>query len=177
MGWDKKSLRSEGKWKKKGEKKPQTINAKTLIHSPRPTDRPMPSQSPRNCFPLLLLGVMMCPVGHPVFGVHLSQLCSLPPWLVLITPRLLVGVEAEWEPEKVLMLYKHWSAIAKILVYYQHCFITSTKHSTIWAAVKKMNFIPSRLNIASWQDMHEDWWTHICIMCVSVRLIFLCTLD
>lgn len=132
----------------------------------------LPCPSPSCCW------VWWCVVWDTlslVSGAHLSQLCSLPLCLVLTTPRLLAGVE--WEPEKVLMLCKHWSAVAKVLLCCQHCFITNTKHCTIWAATKKINFIPARLNIASWQDMHKDWWTHIYIMCVSIRLIFLCTLD
>jgi len=46
--------------------------------------------------------------------------------------------------EKALVLCKHGSARAETLVCYQHCFDHQyLKHSMIWAAIEKINSIPS----------------------------------
>lgn len=79
------------------------------------------------------------------------------PFVTLSQPAWLYHLPISWAPatyslrgksgekEKNWMFCKHYSAIAKTLVCYQHCFsYKNLKHSTIWTATKKINSVPTR---------------------------------
>lgn len=69
---------------------------------------------------------------------------------------------AEWETEEVLMLCRPCSAVAKILVCYQYCFVISTalvtnvKHRTTAAAGKIINFILTRPSPSSHRRLNTN---------------------
>lgn len=69
---------------------------------------------------------------------------------LLLTPILLL--QGKNKKDKALMSCKHCSAIAKTSVFYQHCFVTSLKHGTVQATMKKMVSWPKAIHSVN-QDM------------------------
>jgi len=67
-----------------------------------------------------------------------SQLLAHPVYLLGVRE----GRSAEWQKETALMLCKHCSTVAKILwLSINTILVTNSKHSTMWAAMKKINSI------------------------------------
>lgn len=112
--------------------------------SPPPTSRLKRSLSLSNvCLvkarPVLLLSVMFYMVLEYFFGQlgQLSQLCCLP---TSCPPVALFTLGAEEKHRRPW----HTAAIAKTLVRINTVLVTTLKHSTMWAAVKEINSIPTR---------------------------------
>ena len=122
-------------------------------HSPPPMGRLMPSQFPsKRLLTLLKPGLFSfcCRGWHymawNISSVRLRHLPGCVPSQTLAYA-LIYSLGGQWETEKALMLFKHCSAIAEILVCCQHCCShKSKKPRTIQAAVKKINSVPDRLS-------------------------------
>jgi len=58
------------------------------------------------------------------------------------------------------VLGERCSAVTKVLVWYQRCCSHKPKRSAIWAAVKKINFIPARPSAAIYKVILKN---HYCL--------------
>ena len=119
----------------------QTVQRQSLIISHEQTDAQRVSKQwlpPRPASLINMYWETWCCMTRSIDLVtsgHLSRLSPLPAFPL---HSLLPGSGAEWVTEKVLMLHKHCSAIARTLVCNQHCLVTNPKHSTIQTAMKKV---------------------------------------
>lgn len=93
--------------------------------------------------PILLLSMTLHAMEYPwVTWGQLSWLCplttscSLPACLLEARGRMMLALDAA----------QALSAIAKILVCFQHCLVTNLNHSTIQGVGKKNNSIPVKLS-------------------------------
>lgn len=144
MGWHTHSLTIEG------EKNPQKLKWCKGSHSPPPTSRPVPSQTPSNgYFGKTPPPNFIAERDVTCYGVSLGHLGSailaVPPHNLLLTPPACL-LEARGRMMLALDAAQALSAIAKILVCFQHCLVTNLNHSTIQGVGKKNNSIPVKLS-------------------------------
>lgn len=110
--------------------------------------RLMPSQFPSKRWLISLTppSVLLLSTLHGI--EYLLHQFGSPSWQHLFPPSSLHParslVSREREVKKAFRLFKHCSAAAKIPA----VLITNPKHTTIWAAVKKINAAPARPNTA-----------------------------
>lgn len=69
----------------------------------------------------------------------------------------------QWVGEATLTVCKNCSARAKTPMCYQHCLATNVKHTTTWAAVRKVNSILAR---PSTLDMEKEKKKKKCFLLV-----------
>lgn len=99
------------------------------------------------CFCLPSLSFCCWAQCHMAQNIHLiswGQLSQLCPYSTSCSPpSYLLGAQSG-KKKSALTLCVHCSAIAKTSVCYQHCLVANPKHSTILAAVNKVNSIQAR---------------------------------
>lgn len=95
-------------------------------------------------------GIPLCLAGVTCLTVSLPKSCA---------PYNLFTGKAEWGTDKVLMQWKRSSAIAKSLIYYQHCFGCGPKAQHCTSCYKKINSITAR------HSMLRKGQHYTCILC------------
>ena len=98
-------------------------------------------------FFLCLLHVMLYGMEYPSMQLGSAVLAVSPPSSLPTTHSQLAEVSRVGKKE-TLMPCNLCSATAKALMCYQYFSATNLKHSTIWAAVEKVNFLPARPGLA-----------------------------
>lgn len=100
-----------------------------------------PTPPPFFIYPQFCLLSMVCNIPLVSWG-QLSQLCRLPTSCPPLAYTL--GTGTEREKEKASVFCKQCPGTDKLLVCYRYCFSQSPRHSSILAAMKKVNCIPAR---------------------------------
>ena len=120
---------------------------------------------PSSVFSLfLLLSTTSYSLGYPFGRLGSAAPAVSPPKFLCIPSLLAVGTVSE--AEKVFMLFKHCSAIAKTSLCYQSIrtvLVTNLKCSTLWATMKKINY-PSQ---------NQYRWLQWSIMKQQQQIIFI----
>lgn len=140
MDWDKNSLISEIKGARAEKKKNKTPKWWKNNHSAPPTKRPIPSHSPNNGCLGKTTPHFYCLARHHIGRSLILVISGQLAWLLPAYPLRVT----EWETEKAVMVYKHFSAMVLIAHCLLVCYQNSCSHSTIQAAIKRMNSIPTR---------------------------------